>query len=650
VYFLLALVFTWPLVLGLTRDVPWDLGDSLLNLWILGWGADHIVRFLGGELDAFRGFWNANIFYPAPLTLAYSDHLFALAFQIFPVYALTHNLILCYNLLFLSTFVLSGLGMFLFVREVTGSPRAAFVAGLVYAFAPLRVPQFSHLQVISSQWMPFVLYGLRRYFDTRRMRPLVGATVALVAQNLSCGYFLLFFAPLVLAYALFEMLSRGLWRDLRVWGSLAAAAFVAILATLPFLLPYVELRQLGFKPRPLAEVAAYSADVYSYFTAPVESRLWGGFVRAFPKSEADLFPSFAALLLAVAGVVPGALAAWASVRDIPTPSGTLRKVTYVLAAFLGLYGVLAVLILAGYGFNSIGPIPISVRNLTRTAWLAATTGLFLLAFSPRARAFASTSVRSLWGFGLVAAFAAFVLSLGPVIRTLGEILTDRGPYLFLYSYVPGFDGLRVPARYGMLVMLFLAILAGLGAAAIERRWRRGGIVALVLGLCVLVEAGAAPILVNGMGPEADYVTPPAQMSQIPPVFPFIKTLPRDSVIAEFPFGQWTFELRYMYYSTRHWRPLINGYSGNFPLSYQLMAEALRRPTQNPERAWQALAGSGATHVVLHQGAYKEAAEAAAVVDWLETRGARPVANFGTDHVFALPRPPAYAKGVGSLFP
>ena len=62
-------------------------------------------------------FWNANIFHPEPLTLAYSEHLFAQAVQILPVYALTGNIILCYNLLFLSTFVLSGLGMFLFVRE-----------------------------------------------------------------------------------------------------------------------------------------------------------------------------------------------------------------------------------------------------------------------------------------------------------------------------------------------------------------------------------------------------------------------------------------------------------------------------------------------------------------------------------------------------
>src|SRR5215510_1947195 len=119
--------------------------------------------------------YDANIFFPAPLTLAYSEHLIPQAIQIFPIYALTGNPILCYNALFLSTFALSGLGMFLFARELTGSAPAAFVAGLAYAFAPYRFSNLSHLQVLSSAWMPFVLYGLRRYFETGRVLALAGA-------------------------------------------------------------------------------------------------------------------------------------------------------------------------------------------------------------------------------------------------------------------------------------------------------------------------------------------------------------------------------------------------------------------------------------------------------------------------------------------
>ena len=69
-YLVAAVGFTWPLARGLARDIPWDLGDPLLNCWILGWDADHLLRFLKGDLGALAGFWNANIFYPEPLTLA----------------------------------------------------------------------------------------------------------------------------------------------------------------------------------------------------------------------------------------------------------------------------------------------------------------------------------------------------------------------------------------------------------------------------------------------------------------------------------------------------------------------------------------------------------------------------------------------------
>ena len=156
---------TWPLVRGLGRDVAWDLGDSVLNMWILAWDGEQLLAILRGDLSRIRTFFDANIFHPAPLTLAYSEHLFAQAVQILPVYAISGNPILAYNLLFLSTFALSGLGMYLLVRELTGSALAGFVAGLLFAFAPYRLAQSSHLQVLSAQWMPFVFYGMLRYFE-----------------------------------------------------------------------------------------------------------------------------------------------------------------------------------------------------------------------------------------------------------------------------------------------------------------------------------------------------------------------------------------------------------------------------------------------------------------------------------------------------
>jgi len=137
-YLGLTVALTWPLVRGLARDVPSDFGDPLLNSWIVAWNADRFLRLLSGDVAGFAQIWHANIFQPEPYVLAYSELLHAQGLQALPIWALTRNPILCYNLLFLSTFVLSGLGMYLLVRELTGDWRAGFVAGLIYGLVNVR--------------------------------------------------------------------------------------------------------------------------------------------------------------------------------------------------------------------------------------------------------------------------------------------------------------------------------------------------------------------------------------------------------------------------------------------------------------------------------------------------------------------------------
>ena len=165
-------------------------------------------RLLTGSIG-WSDFWNANIFHPDPLALALSEHLFGQVLQILPVYWLTGNIILCYNLLFISTFALSAFGTYLLVRDLTGDKRAAFIAGLVYGFLPYRIASVPHVQVMSSQWMPFALYGLNRYVTTGSNRALIGGTASLVMQNWSCGYYLLYFAPFVPLFVVHRMWTLG---------------------------------------------------------------------------------------------------------------------------------------------------------------------------------------------------------------------------------------------------------------------------------------------------------------------------------------------------------------------------------------------------------------------------------------------------------
>ena len=72
---------------------------------------------------------------------------------------------------------------------------------------------------------------------------------------------------------------------------------------MPFLLPYLELRRLGFSPRSLTETKRFSADVYAYFTADPDLRFWGPLANAWPKAEGLLFPGLTIVVLAACGAV-----------------------------------------------------------------------------------------------------------------------------------------------------------------------------------------------------------------------------------------------------------------------------------------------------------------------------------------------------------
>jgi hypothetical protein len=637
-YAAIALIATWPLLLGVGRALPSDLGDPVLNCWILARNARWLLDLAAGK--AVPGFWDAGIFHPAPLTLAHSEHLVAPTLQALPVYAATGNVALAYNLLFVSTFALSALGAFLFVRELTGNAPAAFLAGLFYGFAPYRIDQVTHLQVLSSQWMPFALLGLRRFISSGRPLPLIGAVLALLAQNLSCGYFVLYLTPFAGLYALFELHRQGRLEDPRRLAGLAIAAAALVAATLPFLLPYAALRARGVLVRGREEVESFSADVFSYLTAPERLWLWGDVLDFARRPEGALFPGLVPLALAVVAVGAAARRGAAATAVAPAPSpprgaAARRLLVLALSAVLVVQLVFVVLFLGGVASRLPMTSPILPgRGLGGAVSRLALIALVLGVLSPRARALARRAVTSETAFFVFAALLAGLLSLGPSISALGVEVADRSPYALLYEHVPGFGGLRVPARFGMAVVLFVAVLAGLGAVAPLRRFR-GPVPLLALGLLFLVESLAAPIDVH---PLADHpALRPLVGKEGPAVYRHVAELPADAVLAEMPVQEDPMELRFMVPALRHHRRLVNGYSGVRAPGY-----ASLRPQWlviAPEGAWAWLQSRGATHAIVHESGWGIPAKGRRVTRWLEERGARLLAREGTDALLELPYRP-----------
>lgn len=639
-YAALAIAFTWPLALGLGRDVPGDLGDSLLNMWILAWGAGHAPGLLTGA-TSWAAFWNAGIFHPEPYSLALSEHLFAQVLQVAPIYYLTGNIILGYNLVFLSTFVLSALGAYLLVRDLTGDWRAGVMAGLVYGFLPYRIAQVPHLQILSSQWMPFALWGLHRFAMHRSTRALVGGTIALVLQNWSCGYYLLYFAPFVPVFAVHQLWKAGRLHEARAWLAVAVAAVATLVLTLPFLLPYLEVQRLHGFGRPLGEVLAQSANVWSYATAAEPVHLWGRLLRLHPSGEGETFLGVMAPILAVIAVAGAVIEARLEVADLPCLAGWRRALAAALAlvAAVQVLGFLSAVMVGGFRVQIAG---VSVRASTPVRLLAqvvvAIAGLLLV--SPRARRFARGVAARPAVFFLALTVLAAWLSLGPEPSAGPSRVSGIGLYGLLYHFVPGFTGVRVPARYAMIAGLFLAVVAGYGAARLARRsWGPAGLA--LAGLLVVADGAAMPLMLNYAWGGTE-VVPPARVfpaANAPLVYQRLRALPPGTVVAEFPFGDPAWEMRYVFYASVHGQPIANGYSGAFPPGYLRRLATLRRYPVDGRAAWAALDEAGTTHVVVHAPAFANPDEPRALVAWLESHGARAVERFPDgDVLYELPRP------------
>ena len=638
-YAAIALVMTWPLALGLGRDVPGDLGDALLNMWILAWGFDALPGLLTGSLS-WTAFWNAPMFHPEPLALAMSEHLIAQVLQGAPVYWLTGNIVLTYNLLFLSTYILSAIGTYLLVRDLTGDWRAGLVSGLAFGFLPYRVAQISHLQVLSTQWMPLALWGLHRFIHHGSRRALAGGTASLVMLHWSCGYYILFFAPCVAVFCLHDLWRAGHLRTTQRWVGLVAAGATSLALTLPVLLPYLDVRSTYGFQRGREEILSFSANLWALATGSQALTVWGSVMQVMPVPEGEGFLGVTLTLLALVGLL-SAVSSSRTLQQAGEPWWRTWLGWSALAWVAANAALFAGTLARGRVVIAAGPFLVRASSSGRLL-LQMALGLALAAvLSPRIR----TRLRRL---ALTPAVGALLLGLFSVWMAMGPRpmsgvlrLMDMGLYGFFYDHVPGFDGLRVPARYVMLAGLFLSIVAGAGAAALMRG-RKAGLVMTLAITGVLLDGASVPIDRNRAWRERE-AWPPAevfQTRQAPPVYRHLAQLPAAAVVAEFPFGDKAWELRYLYAAVLHRRTLLNGYSGWFPPRYVHRVAAFSQLPREPETAWQALTEARPTHVVLHHRYFSDPERAGVIADWLVSHGASFDRAFGDgDVIYTMPAVP-----------
>ena len=597
----LTLVLTYPAIFRLKVAIIGDFVDSFLNTWILAWGVRKITWGEWGSL------FDANIFFPYKNTLAYSEHLLGVALTAVPIQLGFNDPLVTFNVSVLISFVLTALGMYLLVWHLTRNGYAAFFSGLLFSFFPWRIGHIAHLQLLSAQWLPLTFLFLHKSVKSFSYRYLFGAAFFFILQFYSCGYYGLFLALFVVVFMVLA-LQEGRGHRYRLMGNFGLFFFFSFLVILPVYLPYLKLKKdFGFI-RPFGEVVFFSADFVSFLSTPIQNHLWGKILAGFVKPEGDLFMGLIAFLMSLTGI--WSLAHWKKFPD-PTPSApltpfkTVGALVRLLRFSILINGIWIVYILLTGGFPlSLGGLEIHSYDLKIPVMILffLLTFLFLLDRSLRQKIrfhlprFKSSEPR----FYLYLLGLSFLLTLGPIIHFNGREIA-YGPYLLLYQLVPGFDGLRVPARFVVMMHLAVSVLAGYGLAwllgGIQSSWKRR-LMGSGFALLVLIEYASFPISMPSVPVGRDF----------PQVYTWLAQQPGDFAILEIPLPTRPEEVfrdaPYVYFSTYHWKKLVNGYSGFIPPGYtRLYQEELKGfPSEETLRRIHQL---GVRYVIIHLSYYPQ---------------------------------------------
>ena len=291
----LTCLLTYPQVRNLATAVPYH-SDPYFSMWRLGWVA-HAIHTTPANL------FDANIFYPERLTLAYSDAMLLPGIALAPLFWIETSPVAIYNLALFMAFTLSGLATFWLARHLTGNAGASLVAGVIYAFAPYRFTHYAHLELQLVFWIPLLLWTLHRTLPriTTRDGVLIGGILAF--QLLSCIYAGIFAAMFCVVFvpSLLAVSDRRHWRAY-IAPTVAATATTVVL-TLPYAFAYSAARDI-VGTRSTDDIRRYSASMSNFLAAPHMNRMYGSTAITDPMlaDEMNLFPGLVAVLLALAGI------------------------------------------------------------------------------------------------------------------------------------------------------------------------------------------------------------------------------------------------------------------------------------------------------------------------------------------------------------
>ena len=489
-----------------------ETNDGRFVSWDLSWDIHSMLTDPGH-------IFQANIFYPNPHTLSYSEHFIGTSLWGIPVWLITGgNPAATFNFLMIMGYVLNAFFSFLLIRKLVKNNTAAFLGAFVNGFCSYRLWNIGHLQNVFIFYIPLCLWMILKFIETNKVRYLVGIGLCVLLQSLSSWYHMIFLLLLILLVVLYHLfVTKSLTRKavLKIGISVAAACLLVI----PFALPYLVQNRENQTAYGMNDII--SSDLGGYLLAPPDTFLWEVFHNYFGITKTRWLENFNFI-----GYVPFMLCCLAVFR---------------------------------FYKNSENRNVLALRKETRLFFLIAV--LF------------------------------FILSLGPYFIINDNPTSVPLPYYLIFKFLSPIRFLRVVSRYSTVVLLMTSILSAYAISDLLANSSTRGRKILAL-LFLLVFIGEyTPIK------RFDRFT---NISNVPKIYQFVKNDSSVKAMVELPINVDPFTTtQYLYYAGIHFKPIMNGYSGYEPPSYQEFKTMFDSGLQS--FAASVLNANGVTHLLCNPG-------------------------------------------------
>ncbi|MEM7532451.1 MAG: interleukin-like EMT inducer domain-containing protein [Chloroflexota bacterium] len=464
---LLAVILTWPLAQHITTHVPGDGVDDPALAWNLWWIKTRLVEQL--NVDIFHVDW---MFHPIEINLAFYTLTPLNGLLSIPLQTAFH-LTLANNLVLLSAYVLGGYGTFLLMRDM--------LRGIS---SPQKTP---HLLIVP------LFAGIIYAFASSKL-----FYASLGQFNIASNHWV----PFCVLYTLRMGNPHALWRT-RMRYALLAGLFLTFQA-------WSELTYASFL---IIFIGIYW--LYSVIITPRRGLIGQAVTDFF----VNLTPFILTAIVFIAGIIPFL---WAMLPDMQREGDFFTKGGGFSDVFSAdLMGYLVPTRLHPLIGDWVRDLPFS-NDVAQHIYIGYVAMVLIAVALMRWKT--SRPMVLFWATNLL---FFWLLTLGPYVRWADQNTPIPGPFA-LISQLPFFSGNRYPSRYGVMLMLCVAVLAALGLQWLLWRLkkRNTGILPVVLAttftMLYLFEHLSAPLPLNDF--------------RVPPIYQQIKADSEDSTLLELPTG------------------------------------------------------------------------------------------------------------------